>query len=430
MYNLFLDAVKDFVPSKILKGRNPVSWIDSIILNLIKKKNSVRQKLKSHTNAGLAGKFKSLWAQVKKLLRESRDHFYDSSDTGLRFNPKRLWSLLKLNSKSRPIPGLVPMATAPDSSADQSQNPSRVRADTPVGIAELFNKFFASVFTIDCAFEMTACTRSDTIIFDLTLNEPTVLATLKALEVGKATGPDEIPAKLLKETASAIAPSLCKIFNKSLQLGSFPSDWKLANVVPVHKKRAKDHVENYRPISLLPIVSKVFERCVLKGITDQLYQVISPKQHGFCTGRSCVTNLLEALDHIGSLLDSGSQVDTIYLDKSKAFDKVSHWRLVHKLMQAGFGGNLLNWFCSYLSSRRQCVTVLGATLEDLLVTSGVPQGSILGPALFLLYVNDLPEVISSSSRVLMFADDTKIFREIKTLGDASSLQEDLGKLAT
>ena len=114
----------------------------------------------------------------------------------------------------------------------------------------------------------------------------------------------------------------------------------------------------------------------------------------------------------------------------KAHDKVSHGRLVHTLIQAGFGGNLLNWFCSYLSGRRYRVTVLGATSEDLPVTSGVPQGSILGPAFFLLYVNDLPEVISSSSRVLMIADDTKIFREIKTLGDASSLREDLGKLAT
>ena len=159
-------------------------------------------------------------------------------------------------------------------------------------------------------------------------------------------------------------------------------------------------MENYRPVSLLPIVSKVFERCVLNSIKDHLYQVISPKQHGFCTGRSCVTNLLEALDHIGSLLDSGSQVGTIYLDMSKAFDKVSHRGLVHKLIQAGFGGNLLNWFFSYLSSQRQRVTVLGATSGDLPVTSGVPQGSILGPALLLLYVNDLPEVISSSSRVL------------------------------
>ena len=114
----------------------------------------------------------------------------------------------------------------------------------------------------------------------------------------------------------------------------------------------------------------------------------------------------------------------------KAFDNVSHRRLVHKLIQAGFGGKLRNWLCSYLSGRRQRVTVLGATSEDLPVTPGVPQGSVLGPALFLLYVNDLPEVISSVIIVLMFADDTKIFSEIKTLEDASSLQKDLGKLAT
>ena len=192
------------------------------------------------------------------------------------------------------------MVTVPDFSADQSQNPSRVSADTPAGIADLFNSFFASVFTIDSAVEKTACIRSDTVISDLTLNESTILAALKALEVGKVTGPDEIPAKLLKETASVIAPSLCRIFNKSLQLGSLPSDWKLANVVHVHKKGAKE-VENYRLISLLPIVSKVFERCVLNSIMDHLYHVISPKQHGFCTGRSCVTNMLEAFDHIGSL---------------------------------------------------------------------------------------------------------------------------------
>ena len=119
--------------------------------------------------------------------------------------------------------------------------------------------------------EKTACIRSDTVISDLTLNESTILAALKALEVGKATGPDEIPAKLLKQTASVTAPSLCRIFNKSLQLGSLPSDWKLANVVHVHKKDAKDHVENHRPISLLPIVSKVFFFKFTHGLVNVNY---------------------------------------------------------------------------------------------------------------------------------------------------------------
>ena len=134
--DLFLAAVKDYIPLKKLKGHNPVPWIDGNILNLIKKKNSVRQKLKSHPSTGLREKFKTLRAKVKKLLRESRKHFYDSIDTGSKSNPKRLWSILKLNSKSHHIPDLVSIATAPETAADQPHNPSRESADSP-GIADL-----------------------------------------------------------------------------------------------------------------------------------------------------------------------------------------------------------------------------------------------------------------------------------------------------
>ena len=178
---------------------------------------------------------------------------------------------------------------------------------------------------------------------------------------------------------------------RSLEEGYIPSEWKLANVVPVYKKDGKDHVENYRPISLLCIISKVLERCVLNRINDRLENLIADCQHGFRSGRSCVTNLLETLDYIGAILDRAGQVDCVYLDMSKAFDKVRHDLLMEKLRDAGFRGNLLTWFRAYLCGRRQRVTVLGATSHDLHVSSGVPQGSILGPALFLLYVTNLPD---------------------------------------
>ena len=239
----------------------------------------------------------------------------------------------------------------------------------------------------------------------------------------KAAGPDEIPARILKETAATIAPSLCTLFNRSLEVGYIPREWKLANVVPVHKKDEKHHVENYRPISLLCIVSKVLERCVLNRIKERLEELIADCQHGFRCGRSCVTNLLETLDHVGAILDKAGQVDCVYLDMSKAFDKVRHGLLINKLRDAGFGGKLLDWLHVYL-----CFTVLGATSRDLPVTSGVPQGSILGPALFLLYVNNLPDVITKS-QVVMFADDTKVYKEMKSQDDGAALQQDLHSLS-
>ena len=152
-------------------------------------------------------------------------------------------------------------------------------------------------------------------------------------------------------------------------------------------------------------------------------------QHGFRTGRSCVTNLLETLDHIGAILDRAGQVNCVYVDMSKAFDKVRHDLLVEKLRDAGFGGNLLLWLHAYLCCRRQRVTVLGATSRDLPVTSGVPQGSILGPALFLLYVNNLPDAVAKSN-VTMFADDTKQYKEVKIQDDGAALQQDLVSLSS
>ncbi|CAB3982691.1 Hypothetical predicted protein [Paramuricea clavata] len=264
---------------------------------------------------------------------------------------------------------------------------------------------------LDASCEVTECI-ADTLVDSLILSVTEVQEILKTLDISKATGPDGIPAKLLKETASVIAPSLCKLFNKSLRTGEMPRDWKLANMVPIYKKNEREHVENYRPISLLSVISKVLERCILNNIKDQLYKSIPACQHGYLTGKSCVTNLLEALDHVGSLLDHGEQIDLVYLDMSKAFDMVSHNRLIQKLYKAGFSGNLLKWFRSYLSERRQRVTVMGATSDELPVTSGVPQGSILGPVFFLLYVSDLPKLISNSRATMADGKVTKVLMDM------------------
>ena len=183
-------------------------------------------------------------------------------------------------------------------------------------------------------------------------------------------------------------------------------------------------MENYRSISLLPVISKVLERCVLANLRDHVSHLISREQHGFLAGRSCVTQLTNVLHYIGSQLDSGKQMDTIYLDMSKAFDKVDHTKLPGRLHQRGITGKLHDWFRSYIQGRKQQVTVLEAASREMPVTSGVPQGSLLGPTLFLLFVDDLPNTVKTS-RVACYADDTKIFKNIDSITDCNALQSDL-----
>ena len=196
---------------------------------------------------------------------------------------------------------------------------------------------------------------------------------------------------------------------------------------PSIKKGDISNVENYRTISLLGVASKVLERCVLRKLREYLTSLINSAQHDFIPGRSCTTQLVEVLHYIGSILDSGKQTDMIFIDMSKAFDKVSHTALINKLRQYKIGGPLLQWFASYLHGRQQRVTILGATSSKKPVCSGVPQGSILGPVLFLLYVNDLPGAVTNSS-VARFADDTKIFCRVDSVTNAMLLQEDLNSL--
>ena len=193
---------------------------------------------------------------------------------------------------------------------------------------------------------------------------------------------------------------------------------------PVYKKGDKQFVENYRPISLLPLVSKVFERCVFNNVKEHVFSQKTSYQHGFIPGRNCITQIIDVFVKIGSQLDSGKQIDVAYLDLSKAFDKVSRKRLIHRLRDFGFRGSILKWFKSYLEDRRQQTTILGATSSPSPVTSGVPQGSILGPVLFLIYGNDLSSSVTNSS-VATFADDTKLFKEVASNEDATAMQNDL-----
>lgn len=234
--------------------------------------------------------------------------------------------------------------------------------------------------------------------------------------------------KFIKETAKCISIPITTIFNKSMDSMKIPEMWKLANVTPLHKKGPKHQVSNYRPISLTSIICKTMEKFIRDALTEHMEnnQLFTPHQHGFRKGRSCVTQLIEVLDDWTEKLDHHNAIDAIYLDFQKAFDTVPHKRLIHKLRGYGITGNLLGWIKNFLNERKQKVVLNGAESNWSHVTSGIPQGSVLGPILFTIYINDLPDVVDNIAK--LFADDTKVYAVVNNIEEQDTLQKDLDNL--
>ena len=251
---------------------------------------------------------------------------------------------------------------------------------------------------------------------------------LSKIDVSKACGPDGVPGRLLKEGASSLSKPLFELFNLSTSGGKLPAEWTSANFTPVFKKGNKHIISNYRPISLTCLTVKILEKLVFNHIEEFLVNEnkLNSSQHGFRKRHSCQTQLLETVHQWTKSLDRGDSTHVIFLDFSKAFDTVPHQRLLLKLDNIGIRGNLLNWITGFLEGRRQRVLVDGQKSDWVKVTSGVPQGSILGPLLFLVYVNDIGDDLESHTR--LFADDCTLFREVSSKHDSCALQHDLTNL--
>jgi hypothetical protein len=300
---------------------------------------------------------------------------------------------------------------------------------TPSEKCELFNEYFGSVFTSDDGIPLPEASRTNAKLSTISFTPEKVIESMKEMSKSGAIGPDGFPSFFVKQLADPLCQPLSVLFNQIMMDSAVPQVWLDAFVVPVHKKGNRSQTENYRPVSLTCVISKIMERIVKKEVIDFLRanNLITSHQYGFLARRSTETQLIASIHSwVGAVDQPQGFVDAIYLDCAKAFDKVVHPKLFQRLKDHGIDGLLLKFFVVFLSNRRQLTIVDGSRSCYIPVTSGVPQGTVLGPLCFTVYVNPLPDVVLQSG-IKLFADDTKLFAPGKGKSTATipHLQADL-----
>ncbi|CAG9136232.1 unnamed protein product [Plutella xylostella] len=418
-YDKLYSLRDQFVPSKVLKSTSHPPWYSPALIKILKEKNKYFLKFKNYGNKSDFNSYCILRSRAKMLETECYDAYITRVEESIKLNPKTFWSFAKSKAKTNSLPSCMTFEGNITSSGDE--------------ICKLFSDYFYSTFLepdklnpSDSPGEVENLYH-DCHISSIQLDRSIIHNHLKRLDTCKSAGPDKIPPIYLVKCAEQLSFPIYLLFEKSLKEGKVPDIWKAAFVSPIHKKGPKNDVKNYRPISKLCIIAKVFEKIVQRDLNVALKTVFKSTQHGFLRGRSTVTNLLLYNELLTETMDQGYQADVVYTDYSKAFDRIDHSLLLIKLFKAGIRGNLFRWFSSYVSNRTQAVVASNFQSDWVNIPSGVPQGSILGPLLFLLLISDIDSCFSNSS-IYIFADDMKIVKPIINENDIILLQNDLNNL--
>lgn len=413
------EAKEKFVPKKNQSVKNNTVrtfYVPPTLLNKIRLKRTAFRTYKKFPTLSNYNTYVKYRNQVRNETRKAKINKEVKVALNAKTNPKQFFQYI--NKKLKPKESISNLSKEDGSMTDGDKEKCGV-----------LNDFFASVFTKENK-EDVPNFNSD-YEFSISESHANVIDmeyALKHLNETKSPGPDGIHPGMLKHLSAELSLPFTLLFEKTMEEGKIPSKWKDAEVRPIFKKGLKTVPGNYRPVSLTSVVCKVFEGFVKRSLHNHLTfnNLLSKQQYGFCNGRSCVTQLLTTINDWLGDMDNKVPVDAAYLDFRKAFDTVPHKRLMSKLRGYGVRGNLLSWIEDFLSNRTQFVSINGESSERRDVTSGVPQGSVLGPTLFIYYINDLPQTVNCLLKI--FADDTKAYLPITSITDGHKLQESIDKL--
>lgn len=413
-WSMFIAKVAEltnkYIPlHRIISNRN-APWFNITLKRLANKKKRLYRLARLRPSGMRWELYKQASEEYAVSLKKSKINYQQNTlPSMLTTDPRKFWR--SVNPKADDTVNLI------DSTGG---------AISPEKCASVFNTIFSRNFSDDQNIPLPEFSCSEyTTMFPIIIHSTGVENVINKLKCSSSPGCDEITTKFLKATMVYSSIILTRLFQQSLDTGSLPVEWKIGKVIPLFKSGNQQSPLNYRPISLTSIPCKIFEHILFSNLANFLESnsFFSPSQHGFRKSYSCETQLISFTHKLHAILDRSSLIDCIFLDFSKAFDKVCHKLLLYKLRQLNIDTKLLFWLEIFLTNRSQFVSTNNVNSEHTAVRSGVPQGTVLGPLLFLIYINDLPSCVSSY--INLFADDCVVYREITCVDDTKALQSDL-----
>ena len=409
------ELTRKYVPVRRRRNQNRPAWMTQEILRAIRKKKRIWKTVKFKEDKR---EYIQHEKKTRNLIRNAKRKFEKRLAAGSGGNNRPFYSYVKQKTKSRPSIG--PLKHEGVSVTDNKE------------MATLLNKCFGDSFTREDSSNIPEPEPMEMggFLYNINITVAAVRKKINSLRSESAAGPDGLGPRVLKELQHGLAPALTHVYRRSLAEGAVPADWRKANVTPIFKKGSKSDPGNYRPVSLTSVACKMMESVMRDAITVHLdrNKLIRASQHGFMKGRSCTSNLLEFLERATSAVDEGKSMDVIFLDFAKAFDKVPRERLLKKVKAHGIRGRVWTWISAWLKDRTQRVVLNGEFSSWMDVLSGVPQGSVLGPLLFLIFINDIDLAVEKIDLIKKFADDTKVGQVITNAEDKERLQEMLSDL--